>query len=267
MCLAFSGIVDFDAKVTWKLGVDSHTDLAKLGGYADRQLGEFSKFEITPKNRNYLFPDEWIFKWDEDVLPSWCGTKHKEAALAAHKKWIKQLNKILVRKKVVHPFRDVAPPAKIERKHILLLKRWDSVESLVGSSIRVSVSDSVRGSIEDSIWVSIRVLVSDSIRVSVWNSIRVSVRSSMRDFIEDSIEDSIRDSVWDSIYAYSGSFFKIPKWKNVEHIKGAYPFRPAVTLWNQGIVSSFDGVTWRLHGGPKADVLFSITRTELKKYK
>jgi hypothetical protein len=251
MCIAFSGIVDFDAKVTWKLGVESHTDLAKLGGYADQQLGEFSKFEITPKNKNYLFPDEWIFQWNEDVLPSWCGTKHKEAALAAHKKWIKQLNKILVRKKVVHPFRDIAPPAKIERKHILLLKKWDSV----GSSIWVSVSDSVRGSIEDSIWVSVRILVRGAMRGSIWDS------------VWNSIEDSIRVSVWDSVYAYSGSFFKIPKWKNVEHIKGAYPFRPAVTLWNQGIVPSFDGITWRLHGGPKADVLFSITRTELKKYK
>jgi len=251
VCIAFSGIVDFDAKVTWKLGVESHTDLAKLGGYADRQLGEFSKFEITPKNKNYLFPDEWIFRWDEDVLPSWCGTKHKEAALAAHKKWIKQLNKILVRKKVVHPFRDIAPPAKIERKHILLLKKWDSV----GSSIWVSVSGSIGSSIEDSIWVSVRILVRGAMRGSIWGS------------IWDSIEDSIRVSVWDSVYAYSGSFFKIPKWKNVEHIKGAYPFRPAVTLWNQGIVPLFDGITWRLHGGPKTDVLFSITRTELKKYK
>jgi hypothetical protein len=93
------------------------------------------------------------------------------------------------------------------------------------------------------------------------------MRGSIWDSVWNSIEDSIRVSVWDSVYAYSGSFFKIPKWKNVEHIKGAYPFRPAVTLWNQGIVPSFDGITWRLHGGPKADVLFSITRTELKKYK
>ena len=52
MCKAFSGLVDFNDKVTWKLGVDSHTDLAKIGGYSDKQLGEFAKFEYTPKNGN-----------------------------------------------------------------------------------------------------------------------------------------------------------------------------------------------------------------------
>ena len=243
MCKAFSGIVDFNMKVTWKLGMDSHTDLAKLGGYADQQLEEFSKFEITPKNGNYLFPDEWIFQLDEDVLPSWCGAKHKEAALAAHKKWLKQLNKILVRKKIMHPFQDVAFSTKIERKHILLLKRWDSVADSVASSVWSSVLNSVGDSVANSVWNS------------VWNS------------IGESVGNSIWNSIMASVYAYTGSFFKIPKWKNVEHIKGAYPFRPAVTLWNQGIVPWFDGITWRLRGGPKADVLFSITKTELKKYK
>ena len=51
MCKAFSCIVDPVGKVTWKRGVDSHTDLAKLGGYADRVLGEFAKIEITPNNK------------------------------------------------------------------------------------------------------------------------------------------------------------------------------------------------------------------------
>lgn len=50
MCNAFSCIIDPAGKVTWKLGVDSHADLAELGGYKDRQLGEFAKIEITPRN-------------------------------------------------------------------------------------------------------------------------------------------------------------------------------------------------------------------------
>lgn len=193
MCKAFSGLVDFNDKVTWKLGVDSHADLAELGGYLDTQLGEFAKFEYTPKNGNYLNPDEWVFRWDEDVLPPWCGTKQKELALAAHKNWLKQLEKFINRHPVVHPFK--LPPPSIERKHILLLKKWGSV------------------------------------------------------------------------WAYTGSFFKIPVWKYVKHPKGKYPFQPLVTLWNQGLVPSFDGTTWRLHGGPKAAVLFSISKAELGKYK
>ena len=135
MCKAFSGLVDFNDKVTWKLGVDSHSDLAKLGGYKDEVLGEFAKIEITPKNKNYLFPDEWVYKVDESPVPKWCGKAEKELCLAAHKKWLKKLDKILVRKKIIHPFRDATPPATIERKHILLLKKWD----LVGGSDRKSV--------------------------------------------------------------------------------------------------------------------------------
>ena len=229
MCKAFSGLVDFNDKVTWKLGVDSHADLARLGGYLDTQLGEFAKFEYTPKNGNYLNPDEWVFRWDEDVLPPWCGTKQKELALAAHKNWLKQLEKFINRHPVVHPF--TAPPPSIERKHVLLLKKWDSVWG--------SVRDSVWGSVGGSVWGS------------VWGS----------------VGGSVGDSVWGSVWAYTGSFFKIPVWKYVKHPKGKYPFQPLVTLWNQGLVPSFDGTTWRLHGGPKAAVLFSISKAELGKYK
>ena len=207
MCKAFSCIVDQAGKVTWKLGVDSHSDLAKLGGYKDEVLGEFAKIEITPKNKNYLFPDEWVYKVDESPVPKWCGKAEKELCLAAHKKWLKKLDKILVRKKIIHPFRDATPPATIERKHILLLKKWDLVGGSVGSS------------------------------------------------------------VWGSVGAYAGSFFKTPVWKHVKHPKGKYPFQPLVTLWNQGLVPSFDGTTWRLHGGPKAAVLFSISKEDLEKYK
>ena len=46
MCKAFSCIIDQAEKVTWKLGVDSHSELARIGGYADRELGDFAKIEI-----------------------------------------------------------------------------------------------------------------------------------------------------------------------------------------------------------------------------
>ena len=250
MCKAFSGIIDQVGKVTWKLGVDSHSDLARFGGYKDEVLGEFAKFEITPKNNDYLNPDEWVYRVDESPVPKWCGAHEKELALAAHKKWLKQLNKFLVRKPIVHPF-EVAPPTELKRKHTLLLKKWDSVRDSVGDSVGGSVWVSVGGSV----WVS----VGDS----VWDSVGDSVRDSVGDSVGDSVWDSVRDSVW----AYTGSFFRIPVWKYVKHPKGKYPYQPLVTLWNSGLVPSFDGTTWRLHGGKKAAVLFSITKTELEKYK
>jgi hypothetical protein len=240
MCKAFSGIIDFNDKVTWHLGVDSHSELAKLGGYADKQLGEFAKFEITPKNNNYLTPDEWVFRWDEDTVPNWCGSKQKEIALQEHQKWLKQLNKILVRKKLVHPFK-ITPP-EIGPRQIRLLKKWNSVQN----------------SVRDSVW--------NSVWTSVWNSVRDSVWDSVRNSVRDSVWNSVWNSVRSSVAAYTGSFFKIPKWKYVKHPEGKYPFQPLVTLWNQGLVPSFDGNTWRLHGGEKAAVLFSITKTDLEKY-
>ena len=217
MCKAFSCIIDQAEKVTWKLGVDSHSELARIGGYRDAVLGEFAKIEITPKNNDYLSPDEWIYQVDESPVPKWCGLKEKELCLAAHKKWLKKLEKFINRHPVVRPF-EKTPPDTLQRKHILLLKKWDSVWA----------------SVRDSVWASVQ--------ASVW------------------------DSVGDSAGAYTGSFFKIPMWKYVKHPKGKYPYQPLVALWNSGLVPSFDGKIWRLHGGPKAEILFSITAEELKKY-
>jgi hypothetical protein len=257
MCQAFSCVVDPAGKVTWKLGVDSHSDLARLGGYKDEVLGEFAKIEITPKNRNYLNPDEWVYRVDESPVPKWCGLAEKELCLAAHKKWLKQLEKFINRHPVVHPF-EKAPPS-IERKHILLLKKWASVRASVRDSVWASVWDSVWASVGDSVGASVR----DSVWASVWDSVWASVWASVGDSVGDSVWASVRDSVW----AYTGSFFRIPVWKYVKHPKGKYPYQPLVTLWNQGLVPSFDGTTWRLHGGPKAAILFSITKAELEKYK
>ena len=206
MCNAFSCIVARNAAVTWKFGVDSHTDLLELAKFKDEtsdpMLMEFARVEISPKNNNYLAPDIWELKVDQAITPAWFNGKHKEAALAVHKKWETKLYKILVKKQIVHPFK-ITPPV-ITKQHIQLLRKWDSVRA------------------------------------------------------------SVRASVGDSVWAYIGSFFKIPKWKYIKHPRGQYPFGPAVQLWMLGLVPSFDGTTWRLHGGPKAEVLFSITKEELQ---
>jgi hypothetical protein len=234
MCKAFSCIVDQVGKVTWKLGIDAHSELARVGGYQDRKLGEFAKAEITPKNNDYLNPDEWVFRFDESPVPAWCGTHEKELCLAAHKKWLKQMDKIIIPHSVVRPFK-VTPPASIQPKHIRLLKKWASVVESVVDRVGDSVADSVVESVGHSLW--------------------------------DSVVESVGPSVWDSVWAYTGSFFRIPVWKYVKHHKGKYPYQPLMALWKTGLVPSFDGTTWRLHGGPKAAVLFSITTVKLKKYR
>ena len=204
MCQAFSCIVERSAKVIWKFGIDSHSELLKLTSLkddtAEPSMMNFARVEVTPNNGSYLEPDDWSLKIDQAITPTWFGDKHKEAAKKAHKQWLRKLDKILVRKKIIHPFK-IVPPAKITTKHISMLRKWASVRASVGASV----------------------------------------------------------------WAYTGSFFILPVWKYVKHPRDKYPFAPCVQLWKLGLVPSFDGKTWRLHGGEKAKVLFEISAEELRK--
>ena len=100
--------------------------------------------------------------------------------------------------------------------------------------------------------------VRDSVRDSVGDSVRDSVRDSVGASVWDSAGASVGDSVWDSVGAYISSFFDIPKWKYIDHEEGVNPFQPCIDLWNMGLVPSFDGTTWRLHGGKKAEILYEL---------
>ena len=84
-------------------------------------------------------------------------------------------------------------------------------------------------------WDSVR----DSVRDSVGDSVRASVGDSVWNSVGDSVRASVGDSVWDSVRAYTSSFFNIPKFKK---------YKPLVDLWNRGLVPSFNGKKWRLHG-------------------
>jgi hypothetical protein len=150
----------------------------------------------------------------------------------------------------LNPLKVVAP--KVGPEVLKLLQNW------------ASVWDSVRGSV----WGSVR----DSVWASVWDSVRDSVRASVRDSVWasvwDSVRASVRDSVWASEYAYLGSLFpKIKEWRGVQHAVGVYPFQACVDLLRMGLIPSFDGKTWRLHGGAKAKVLFEISKADLEKWK
>ena len=255
MCQAFSCIIEPSGKVTWKLGVDSHSELAKLAGLPDKVLGEFTKIEITPRNRSYLTPDEWLFRVDQSPVPSWYDPLHdKEKCWFSHRQWLKQLDKLLIRKAVVNP---LTLPSEPLSEAIPLLMEWASVGDSVGASVRDSVRASVGDSVRASVWAS----VGDSVRASVWDSVWDSVRASVRASVRDSVRDSVRASVWASVWAsvegYAGSFFRLPQWRK------KYPYHSVVALYNLGMVPSFDGKLWRLHQGPQAKIVFSATPSEL----
>lgn len=230
MCKAFSCLIERNGKVHWKLGMDSHSDIVGLAGLndteADRNKLSFARVEITPKNNDYRHPDNWSLHIDEQAQPPWWSPTHEAKCWKAHREWCAQLYKILdTEKEVVNPFTDITPPTEITDQHIKLLKDWNSVGD------------------------------------SVWDSVRNSVGNSVFDSIGDSIGDSVGYSVSNSVYAQIGSLFKLDRasWKYTEDLPETpdYPFQAAVDLWNLGLVPSFDGEIWRLHGGPKAEVLWS----------
>jgi hypothetical protein len=130
-------------------------------------------------------------------------------------KALKKLDfKTIVPELIIHPI--VHPlelnTTKVTKKDIELLKQWDSVR--------------------------------DSVLASVW----ASVGASVRDSVGASVRDSVWDSVWASVWAYTSSYFDLQEWKYIEHEKGKNPYQPCIDLWNKGLVPSFDGKTWRLHG-------------------
>ena len=96
-----------------------------------------------------------------------------------------------------------------------------------------------------------------SVRDSVWGSVRGSVMDSVLDSVLDSVRDSVWGSVWDSMFGYISSLFpNIENWKYITHKKGVNPFRCGINLWKSGLVPSYDGMTWRLHSGTDAKVVY-----------
>ena len=92
---------------------------------------------------------------------------------------------------------------------------------------------------------------------SVWDSVRDSVGASVRDSVWDSVWDSVGASVGDSVWAYTSGYFDLAKWQHIKHTKGRNPYQPLITLWEKGLVPSFDGKKWQLHSGEKAKIVWA----------
>ena len=152
----------------------------------------------------------------------------------AAEKWASRLDfKIVVEPLIVKPIVNPLKLPKVENptdEQIGWLKEWIPV--------RDSVRDFVGYSVMDSVWHSVR------------DSVGYSVRYSVRDSVRDSVRYSVGYSVWASVWAYVSSFISI---------EYKLDFSSAVKLWESGLVPSFDGTTWRLHSGEKAEVVYEWT--------
>jgi hypothetical protein len=210
-------------------GTDSHTSIAHLSGFSAEQEDGLNKYEYNPFTKEFTI----------DQINTKDDSKDAEG-------WVRSLDFSLVCplvtfKEMINPL-SIAPNT-VEKGDIDNLKKWASIRASIvrsGTSIRadwVSIWASVVPSIGSLIWASIR----GSIRVSVWVPVR--------DSIGDSIGTSIGDSVWDSVRAYITSFFNIDLGN----------FDCLLKLYDRGFVPSYDGTTWRLHSGTKAQAVYECT--------
>ena len=93
-------------------------------------------------------------------------------------------------------------------------------------------------------WASVWASVGDLVGASVWASVRDSVGASVR--------ASVGDLVGYSVGAYISSFFAV----EYNHDLYNHDLSSAIALWESGLLPSFDGTTWRLHSGKKAEIVY-----------
>ena len=163
----------------------------------------------------------------------------------------KRIVEPLIIKPIINPFTDCKKVKKPTAEQIEVLKKWDSVRDSMRDSVGASVLASVGASVRASVLASVMDSMWDSVGASVLASVMASVRASVLASVMASVGASVRASVWESVWAYISSFFDV---------KYGYDFTPAIKLWEQGLVPSFSGETWRLHSGKNADVVYSMVK-------
>jgi hypothetical protein len=198
-----------------------------------------NKYEFNPLTKKFVIDQINSEKDDSETAEKW-----------ANRLDFKTIVEPLIVKPIVNPLK-LPKVEKPTDEQISWLKEWISVWASVWASVGASVWDSVGDSIWDSIWDSVGASVRDSVGASVGASVGDSIWDSIWDSVGASVRDSVRasvgNSVWDSVWAYISSFISI---------EFKADFSSAVKLWEAGLVPSFDGTTWRLHSGEKADVVY-----------
>jgi hypothetical protein len=246
MCNFFSLISDpklgkifyFDAILRRKIKVeqldynpDSHTSIATHFGYKSDKEDCLNKYEYNPLTRKFTI-DQLNGLDDSEIVKDFCDKLDFSTIVPE-----------LVVKPIINPFK--IKQHKVTKKDITNLNKWisawDSVGDSVWNSVGISVGNSVGNSVWDSVWNSVENSVQNSVWDSVWNSVG--------DSVGDSVQNSVQNSVWNSVCAYMSSFF---------NTKYDHDFTCLNELWNRGFVPSFDGTTWRLHSGERAEIVCEV---------
>jgi hypothetical protein len=213
----FNALQRKDVKLKKKYeSFDSHTSIADHYGYVGKKEDVLNKYEYNPLTKLFTVDQLNNEVDDSKLIEKFCLELDFKSVVPE-----------LIIKPIFNPIIGGSDQS-VSPEHLILLKQWDSVWA--------SVKDSVGDSVRDSVWASVWASVWDSVGDSVWASVR------------DSVGDSVRASVWASVWAYQSSFFNLQKWQYIKHKKGCNPFQSCIDLWDAGLVPSYDGTNWRLHG-------------------
>ena len=208
---------------------DSHTSIADYFGYKAEKEDKLNKYEYDVWTKHLTIDQKNADVDDSKQIKDFCDNLD----------WTTIVPELKI-KQIVNPFKEIKT-LEVTKEDIKLLKKW--------ASVRDSVWDSVGASVSDSVGASVRA----SVRDSVW----ASVRDSVWDSVGDSVWASVSDSVWDSVWAYIATFVDT---------KYKYNLTPAQKLWERGLVASFDGTSWRIHGYQGKEI-YKISKEELRKIK
>ena len=218
---------DWAQRTDKNIKIDSFDSHSEICSHYRVDCDKVNKYEYNPLTKVFKIDQINLKKDDSEYAELWVS-----------KIDFKTIVEPLIIKKIINPFIDKRK-LKVTEKDIALLKEWNSVWDSVRNSVGDSVRNSVRNSVWDSLWNSVGNSVGDSVWYSVWNSVGNSVWDSVRNSVGDSVGDSVWYSVWDSVWAYISSFFTTPH---------KYDVSSCIKLWESGLVPSFDGKVWRLHG-------------------
>jgi len=204
-------------------GVDSHSHIC-----AHFKLNEdrCNKYEFNPLTKAFTVDQINSERDDREVAEKWVNRLD-----------FKTIVEPLIIKPIVNPF-ELPAVERVTDEQIDWLKSWASVGDAVWTSVWASV------------WASVRASFMASAGDAVGDAVRDAVRDAVGEPVRYAVFDSVRASFMDSVWAYIGSFFDIDY---------KFDFSSAVKLWDDGLVPSFDGTTWRLHSGKSADIVYEWT--------
>jgi len=222
MCEFFSLVSDgkgninyFDHKIRKKIRSgeldyeeDSHTSIADYFGFRGADEDKLNKYEFNPISKKFKI----------DQLNSLDDSKKVKAKCL--KLDFKYIEPLLIIKPITNPLETGLTNKKdVTKEDIENLKEWSAVYNSTNYLVYKAVCE----------------LIYDSVDEAVWNLIW----DSARDLGKDSAWNLGRGSSRDSICAYVSSFFTT---------RQKYNLKPAINLWERGLIPSFDGITWRLYG-------------------